>query len=170
MFITVTGGSGSGKSAFAEQKIVEFGEGKRLYVATMMCYDEESRRRVERHRRMRSDKRFETLECYTDLAHADIPKDSVVLLECLSNLTANELFSPGGAGKATEEAIRCGLMHLKELTRDVCVVTNEIFSDGMEYDPETRYYMEVLGNINRYLAEISDACYEVVYGIALRIK
>ena len=40
MFITVTGGSGSGKSAFAEQKIVEFGEGKRLYVATMMCYDE----------------------------------------------------------------------------------------------------------------------------------
>ena len=102
MFITVTGGSGSGKSAFAEQKIVEFGEGKRLYVATMMCYDEESRRRVERHRRMRSDKRFETLECYTDLANADIPKDSVVLLECLSNLTANELFSPGGAGKATE--------------------------------------------------------------------
>ena len=110
------------------------------------------------------------MECYTDLAHADIPKDSVVLLECLSNLTANELFSPGGAGKATEEAIRCGLMHLKELARDVCVVTNEIFSDGMEYDPETRYYMEVLGNINRYLAEISDACYEVVYGIALRIK
>lgn len=170
MFITVTGGSGSGKSAFAEQQITGFGEGRRLYIATMMCFDEESRKRVERHRRMRRDKHFETLECYTDLAHADIPKDSVVLLECMSNLTANELFSPGGAGADTEEAVCRGIRYLKERARHVCVVTNEIFSDGITYDPETQHYMEVLGRINGFLAEISDACYEVVYGIPLCIS
>ena len=37
MFITVTGGSGSGKSAFAEEQILKFPPGNRIYIATMMC-------------------------------------------------------------------------------------------------------------------------------------
>ena len=45
-----------------------------------------------------------------------------------------------------------------------------IFSDGMVYDKETENYQRLLGRINAYLAEISDVCYEVVYGIPLRIK
>ena len=34
MMTVVTGGSGSGKSAFAEDKILSFGPGKRIYIAT----------------------------------------------------------------------------------------------------------------------------------------
>ena len=148
MFITVTGGSGSGKSAFAE----------------------ESRKRVARHRQMRKDKQFETLECYTDLEHAAIPYGSTVLLECMSNLTANEIFSPDGAKDQAYEAVCRGLLHLKEQAGHVCVVTNEIFSDGISYDMETQNYQRVLGKLNAFLAEISDACYEVVYGIPLKFR
>ena len=54
MFVTVTGGSGSGKSAFAEEQILKFPEKNRLYIATMVCFDEESRQRVKRHRKMSS--------------------------------------------------------------------------------------------------------------------
>ena len=50
MMTVVTGGSGSGKSAFAEDKIVSFGPAKRIYIATMHPYDEESHKRVARHR------------------------------------------------------------------------------------------------------------------------
>lgn len=46
MMTVVTGGSGSGKSAFAEDKIVSFGPAKRIYIATMHPYDEESHKRV----------------------------------------------------------------------------------------------------------------------------
>ena len=53
MMVVVTGGSGSGKSAFAEDKIVSFGQGKRFYIATMHPYDEESHRRVKRQSRKR---------------------------------------------------------------------------------------------------------------------
>ena len=134
MFITVTGGSGSGKSAFAEEQILKFPPGNRIYIATMMCFDEESRKRVARHRQMRKDKQFETLECYTDLEHAAIPYGSTVLLECMSNLTANEIFSPDGAKDQAYEAVCRGLLHLKEQAGHVCVVTNEIFSDGLGYD------------------------------------
>lgn len=170
MFITVTGGSGSGKSAFAEEQILKFPPGNRIYIATMMCFDEESRKRVARHRQMRKDKQFETLECYTDLEHAAISYGSTVLLECMSNLTANEIFSPDGAKDQAYEAVCRGLLHLKEQAGHVCVVTNEIFSDGISYDMETQNYQRVLGKLNAFLAEISDACYEVVYGIPLKFR
>lgn len=44
MMILVTGGSGSGKSAFAEDCVVSCGETERIYIATMYPFDEESRR------------------------------------------------------------------------------------------------------------------------------
>ena len=56
MMTVVTGGSGSGKSAFAEDKIVSFGPAKRIYIATMHPYDEESHKRVARHQKMRAGK------------------------------------------------------------------------------------------------------------------
>ena len=99
MFYVVTGGSGSGKSAYAEELIIRSGSGPRIYIATMYPYDEESHKRIARHRQMRAKKEFETVECYTDLASAQIPEGANVLLECMSNLTANELFRPEGARK-----------------------------------------------------------------------
>ena len=36
MFRVVTGGSGSGKSAYAEQCVLDFGPAKRIYIATML--------------------------------------------------------------------------------------------------------------------------------------
>ena len=56
MMILVTGGSGSGKSAFAEDCIVAFGNARRIYIATMYPFDEESRKRVKRHQAMRQGK------------------------------------------------------------------------------------------------------------------
>lgn len=99
MMTVVTGGSGSGKSAFAEDKIVSFGPAKRIYIATMHPYDEESHKRVARHQKMRAGKGFETVECYTGLKNLDFPENAVVLLECMSNLAANEMFEEKGAGE-----------------------------------------------------------------------
>lgn len=170
MFTLVTGGSGSGKSAFAENEILRFGQGKRIYVATMMSFDEESRKRIARHRRMRSSKEFETLECYTGLERQVFSDDSIVLLECMSNLVANEMYAQGGAGKHTVAAVLRGVTSLREQARHVCVVTNEIFSDGILYDEETRRYQQYLGTINQSLADSADRVVEVVYGIPLYLK
>ena len=40
MLTIVTGGSGSGKSAFAEDKVLAFGEAQRVYIATMHPFDD----------------------------------------------------------------------------------------------------------------------------------
>ena len=91
MFILVTGGSGSGKSEFAENIAMKL-DGKMLYVATMKPYDDECLKRIERHRKMRDGKGFRTVECYTDLSEITESADTI-LLECMSNLTANVMFS-----------------------------------------------------------------------------
>jgi len=46
MMELVTGGSGSGKSAFAEDRVLSFGEAERIYIATMHPFDEESNKRI----------------------------------------------------------------------------------------------------------------------------
>ena len=71
MFLVVTGGSGSGKSAYAEKRVASFGSHlKRYYLATMENCDEESEKRIQRHRAMRADKGFETIESPRDIHRA----------------------------------------------------------------------------------------------------
>jgi len=74
MLVVVTGGSGSGKSAFAEETVLSFGEARRIYIATMQAFDEESHRRIRRHRHMRAGKGFETIERYIELECAAHPE------------------------------------------------------------------------------------------------
>ena len=170
MFLVITGGSGSGKSAYAEQCVLDFGPAERIYIATMYPFDEECDRRIRRHREMRRQKQFSTLECYTGLKTADIPEDSVVLLECMSNLTANEMYQEGGAGGQTVEEILAGICYLLKRVRHMVVVTNEIFSDGIDYDSETMRYQSYLGQINSEMGRMADQVTEVVYGIPITVK
>ena len=64
MMVVVTGASGSGKSEYAEGVAVKLaGKGDLYYLATMRVYGEEGVRRVERHRKLRAGKGFQTAEC-----------------------------------------------------------------------------------------------------------
>lgn len=170
MLHLITGGSGSGKSAYAEAQVLSAGAGRRIYIATMIPYGEEGGQRVERHRQLRAAKRFETVECYTNLGELKLPEDSVVLLECMSNLVANEIFEPQGAHEKTVEAVMAGIEKICERVRHLFIVTNEIFSDGIAYDAETTRYLAYLGKVNQAIAERADLVTEVVYGIPVQIK
>ena len=105
MMTLVMGGAASGKSEFAEGLILQNGILPRYYIATMQPFDKECCLRIEKHRKMRAQKQFETIECYTGLADLHLPQKGAVLLECMSNLVANELYSPEGAGEEALSAI-----------------------------------------------------------------
>ena len=118
-------------------------------------------------KKMRAGKGFETIECYTGLKDVPISGDSVVLLECMSNLTANEMFEENGAHQNTVEEILAGVQKLKERVRHMVIVTNEIFSDGVTFDEEMNTYLRYLGEINQAVAKMADEAVEVVYGIPI---
>lgn len=175
MVCVVTGGSGSGKSEYAENLAMTLGE-KRVYIATMQVFGEEGQQRVTRHRNMRAGKRFVTVECPAGLErlveeeYCRILDKSVVLLECMSNLTANEMFTVGGCAETVKHRILEGVKIVQQRCTHLVIVTNEVFSDGTEYDPETMEYIRCLGMVNAALTGMADQMIEVVCGIPVKIK
>lgn len=168
MLTLVLGGSASGKSEYAEHLAVQAGA-PRYYIATMEPFDGECRARIRRHREMRAQRGFQTIERYTGLAGLELPARGVALLECMSNLAANEMYSPVGAGESGAlAAILGGVERLEGQALHLIVVSNDVFADGVEqYDDSTRRWLGLLGAVNRALARRAAAVCEVVCGIPL---
>ena len=176
MITLVYGGSACGKSQYAEDTICRLSEGKsKYYIATMQVGDdEENIERVEKHREMRKEKGFTTIERQVDVEKAldEMTGSKNALLECVSNLVANEMFFGGEIiGKEdTVKKVKDGLSKLSEGTENLVIVTNNVFESDSDYDEITLSYMDALGEINTYLTTLADEVCEVVVGIPLRIK
>ncbi len=169
MRILLTGGSACGKSTYAEKLAMSFPL-PRYYIATMRVYDEESREKVARHRQMRNTKNFITIERDTDIHLIRLPRPGTVLLECMCNLTANEMFDHYGNITDVYGKIIYGIESLASQCENIIVVTNDVGSDGGKYDEGTREYIRTLGKLNISLAERSDCVYEMVCGIPVVLK
>ena len=176
MIQLVTGGSASGKSAWAEQQLLFCGETcRRFYIAAMKPWDAEMREKIIRHQQMRSRERFTTIECYTGLCSINLPPAEpgaplAVLVECMSNLAANEMYDIGGTTPEIFGRIMAGIGHLQTMAEHIVIVTNEVFSDGGSYSDETLRYRQLLGMVNQELGRQAQQVTEVVYGIPIRLK
>lgn len=164
MVSLVIGGAASGKSAFAENLLLQ-AEGVRYYIATLRPFDLECRQRIEKHRAMRARKAFVTIERYTDLAGLVLPERGNVLLECMTNLAANEMYDPAGAGEKALAAILQGVERLRAQCGTLVIVSGDVFSAGAEYQGDTLAYLHLLAAVNRRLAAQADAVYELVCGL-----
>ncbi len=170
MIILVSGGASNGKSAFAEDLAITYSD-KRYYLATMRCFDTEAEKKKQAHIEKRNGKNFISIEQYRDINEVDIDKNSVVLLECLPNLLANETYESDAKCKENpQEKIITDLKKLSIKCETLVIVTNEIFSDGIFYDEFTVKYIENLGSLNCLLAQLADTVIEVVVGIPIYHK
>lgn len=140
MMTLVTGGAKCGKSHFAE-KIFDGFSGRKFYIATMQPYGDEALSAIERHRKIRAGKGFETIEKYTDIEEINLPKNCGILLECTANLCANEMFRDGEIYDPTDKIIR-GFEYLKSRAKQLVIVTNEVGSDGISYEKGTADYIK----------------------------
>ena len=208
MITLITGGSGSGKSAYAEKYIChasnEKGCKEKYYIATMQVFDEEGQRKIDRHRRLRAGKGFITIEQPRDIQDAVSKLQSEnclktgqsALLECMSNLVANEMFPPVDASDTKEAGVKKEALDEPENMRDyentlisrvskkvlkdvsilsenvaeLVIVTNNVFEDGVCYDESTMNYIKAMGIVNRGLAAMAESAVEVVAGIPVEVK
>lgn len=175
MITLVIGGSGSGKSAYAEDLLSEYNKNK-YYLATMIVNDQEAEKRVDRHRELRRGKGFETIECSSniDTVAGVLPEDgsAVMLLECMSNLVANEMFEHSQAKSAEEVTAKLlkDIQHLASKLSQLVIITNNVSEDGTEYDSTTMAYIKAISDFNVRISEIADRVVEVVVGIPIVIK
>ncbi len=208
MITLITGGSGSGKSAYAEKYIChasnEKGFKEKYYIATMQVFDDEGQRKIDRHRRLRAGKGFITIEQPRDIQDAVSKLQSEnclktgrsALLECMSNLVANEMFPPVDASDIKEAGVKKEPLDEPENMRDydntlislvskkvlkdvsilsenvaeLVIVTNNVFEDGVCYDESTMNYIKAMGIVNRGLAAMAESVVEVVAGIPVAVK
>ena len=164
MVIYVAGGSGSGKSAFAESLITNCDADKRTYIATMQIWDDEGKKRVQRHRSQRADKGFDTIECPLALEKIS-PSGGAVLLEDLTNLFTNEWYSL--ERETAVQRVSRALQRLAEKSELLVIVGNDIFSDGCDYGEDLREYLFALGELNRFAAGLAGQVYELVCGVPI---
>lgn len=169
MITLITGGSGCGKSTYAESRMLSYSL-PHVYVATMIPCGEDAARRIARHRQLRAGKGFETLEKGVDVGGLPLPEGASVLLECLGNLVANEMFEPDGAGENAEEHCLDGIRSLARRAANLVIVTNEVGSDGREYGEGTERYMQIMGRLGCRIAEMADEVCEVVCGQPVWLK
>lgn len=85
-----------------------------------------------------------------------------VLLEDLSNLAANDIYDPNGAGAHVTSAILHGLDKLATQRESLVAVSNEVFSDGADYADDTNLYLLTLAQVNNALAARANAVVRVV--------
>ena len=166
MIALVIGGSGSGKSAYAERLVKGLSDQNRVYIATMRVWDHESELRVARHRTQRAELGFATIECPLDLEEIQLPENATVLLEDIPNLVANEMFDASGHVSRIIPA----LQWLAGECNNLVMVTGNIFADGGSYDPQTLKYMRLLSEVNAAAAALADCGIEVVYTIPVPFK
>lgn len=192
MMILITGGSGSGKSAYAEEYITAISKDcTKYYIATMLDTGGEGSEKIKRHQEQRKGKGFCTIEQPVSVDETlsymepqsekgkalscmekQPEKENTALLECISNLTANEMFSgenPKSRAEVTEKIVQ-DVGHLREGVKHLVIVTNNIFEDGNSYEEPTMEYIRAMGNINERLAAMADKVIEVVVGIPVVVK
>lgn len=171
MKVFIIGGSGNGKSAFAEKVAARLG-GKMIYIATMPIYTEEDMKVVERHHKLRAGRGFETLERPQRID--DVPdQGETVLLECMSTHVANVMFGDGFEDLKSNpdtnyaEEIWKEIEPVFERDGNTVIVSAEVTMDGNTYDPSTNQYIATLAEVNNRLAQAADLFVEVVCGIPL---
>lgn len=169
MIELVVGGARSGKSRYAEQKMLDTGK-QCIYLATAESLDEEMERRIETHRGRRAGVWLtveEPLYLGRALQGTDAP-DRCILVECLTLWISNLL--KAGPGVSVQEQKQALLAVLPGLTADVCLVSNEVGWGIVPLGELSRRYVDEAGWLHQELARICDRVTLVVAGLPWTLK
>lgn len=174
MITLVVGTNNSGKSMLAEKLVMETSErSNRYYIATMIPFGDEGIERIKKHRKMREGKGFITCEWPVDIDKhlCELEEEtlrhlagSTILLECMSNLVGNELYSTDNKGCNDDfltEKIISEVNALTEAAANVIIVTNVFPREDEGYDDETIRYVNLTERVNARLRKLSHKVYEL---------
>jgi adenosylcobinamide kinase / adenosylcobinamide-phosphate guanylyltransferase len=162
----VLGGVRSGKSHYAQQ----LGEraARVVFVATAHAYDDEMRRKVDRHRSSRP-QHWQTVEEPLALAEAVTqygPACDLMIIDCLTLFAANLLDADGDA----QTGIDALCLALQSPPCAVVLVSNEVGSGVVPEYPSGRRFRDLLGEMNQSVARVASNVLLLVAGLPLVLK
>lgn len=163
----ITGGQRSGKSGYAQRLALSLSP-RPVYLATSRIWDEEFRRRVERHQQDRGSE-WTNVEEEKYLSRHDLA-GRIVVIDCVTLWGTNFFFD-------NDSQVDLSLTQLKEefekfTMQDACFifVTNELGMGGVAMDEIQRKFTDMQGWLNQYIASRADEVVLMVSGIPIKIK
>jgi len=192
MIHLILGGARSGKSAFAEQSVLDQSDNP-VYIATATAIDAEMQARISHHQQLRADS-WQLYECpleLTALLMAETKNNghSHYLIDCLTLWLNNLIFEydnelRGADYSPTVEQYRQisssidrsltafieQLLLLKRQRIDITLVSNEVGLGIMPLGIVSRLFMDHCGRLNQRVAQLADRVTLITAGIALELK
>ncbi len=174
--ILVTGGSRSGKSAYAQQRAEQESKG-RIFIATCPTIDDEMDERIAKHRRDRHGKGWITIEEEVEISSIidQHQQMKTVLVDCLTLWINNLVYQARKAETVVNEEHIVMLCHeLLTVARHhpgtIFFVTNEVGSGIVPESSVARHFRDLVGKCNQVMAEGADEVILVSCGIPLFLK
>lgn len=164
--ILVTGGQRSGKSSYAERMAHELTDAP-VYMATARIWDDEFRKRVERHKRNRGSE-WTNIEEERFLSRHDVTGRTVVV-DCITLWCTNFFFELGDVQTALDQ-VKAEFDRLVLQDAVFIFITNEIGMGGVSPDKVQRQFTDLQGWMNQYVASKADEVILMVSGIPVKVK
>ena len=172
----ITGGSRSGKSAFAQQ-LAEQESAAKLFIATCPVTDEEMAARISRHIADRKEAGWMTVEEEVDVANrlGKSGEYTVILVDCLTLWVNNLMYHAEQENKVLDEdtvAAKAAeiLQKARAHSGSVLFVTNEVGLGIVPENETARRYRDLVGRCNQRIAAAADDVFLVSCGIPIQIK
>ena len=157
MRIFISGGCKNGKSLYAQRLAKQMADTRGLplyYVATMEPHDGEDNARIARHRAERAGWGFETVEQPRGLCgvFGRCNPRGVFLLDSVTALVANEMFSAAGCDESAGARVAADLTRFLETAENAVLVSDFIYAEAALYEGMTAQYLEALALCDRTAA------------------
>ncbi len=162
----VLGGARSGKSEFAE-RLVEFMDCPRTFIATAQALDDEMRNRIDEHINRRGTG-WRTIDAPLEVASAfgEMNDGEVALLDCATVWLSNRML----AEDECRESVDRLLSALERCRSSVVTVSNEVGQGIVPADPLARRFRDEQGRLNQKLASRCGLVVLVSAGLPLVLK
>lgn len=167
MIYFITGGQRSGKSAYGQEIALELTENP-IYLATSRIWDNDHKKRIERHKSDR-DERWTTIEEEKYLSSHDFTNRTVVI-DCVTLWLTNFFVDNGNDVDRSLEEAKAELIKLSYQDANFIIISNEL---GMGLHAETevgRKFTDLQGWMNQFIAGKADRVYLMVSGIPVKVK
>jgi Adenosyl cobinamide kinase/adenosyl cobinamide phosphate guanylyltransferase len=163
----ITGGARSGKSSFA-QRMAEAASPNPVYLATARVWDDDFRRRIERHQHDRGP-HWINIEEEKQLSVCDV-EGQTVLLDCVTLWLTNIFFDNQFDMERSLDEAKAEWDRFIQKDMNLIVVSNELGMGVHPIEESARKFADLQGWINQHIANQASEVFLMVSGIPLKIK
>ncbi|MGI8314638.1 bifunctional adenosylcobinamide kinase/adenosylcobinamide-phosphate guanylyltransferase [Halobacillus mangrovi] len=168
MLTLIIGGVRSGKSTLAEKLAIQSHKNPIYYIATSVNTDGEMNERILKHQiaRKAAPKQWIVFENPTRPSTINLPLDATVLLDCVTTWATNE-WMERVEKETIDELINRMVAEVEGMMQcaaNLILVSNDLFSDAIEYGPAIKDYLRLIGTIHQKLVKKADRVVKMEFG------